>query len=144
MASFREAVAGSGLTFRPGLQALGRDSRHVQPSDTRSVLGSANIDGDMRATYPNASRWDYAVCCEARIESVDYIEVHPATTSQNAREVWDKLQWLTEWLRSVPLGELSRRFHWINTGSVGIPKTNPRLKQLASKGIRPCRSLRIC
>ena len=145
MSRFRGAVTESGLQYHAGLKALGGDSNHIEPADTRAVTGSAHIDSDLKAAHPNTPRWDYAIGYGANKLTVHYVEVHEARTRKHAREVLNKLRWLKDWLDTAPLGTIRRRrFHWAATGKVDIPKTNHELKQLAEQGIKmPTRIVKI-
>ena len=85
-ATFENAVkdASDSLTFCPGLGAIeNKDKSKFLPQDSRSVVGSVNIDKDTKPLYPCENRWDYAVgYCSNGIEKVYFAEIHPAITSE--------------------------------------------------------------
>ena len=91
---FEEALrhVSPSLNPQPGLRALGRSARGlVRPADTRQLQGSVDIDGGLRASEPQASRWDYAI---AYADGVWFVEVHPAASDANVHEVIEKARWL--------------------------------------------------
>ena len=126
-------------TFRYGLQALGNDSNKVHLANTRSLVGSVALDNALRATYPNAPRWDYGVGIKKSArDSAVWIELHPASTSDVATFL-NKLDWLRNWLknRAPKLHELtaSQSFHWVATGGVHIRQGSRQARQLHMAGL---------
>ena len=127
--------------YREGLQALNKDCKdNVEATDTRLLYGSVDIDKATRDRYPQASRWDYVVCYHgARY----VIELHPASTS-NVREVLNKLKWLKDWLKDKDrLGQAKKSYHWIATDGVHIHPESREAKQLAIKGLKPEKRLKL-
>lgn len=125
--------------YRSGLQALrARDRRRVAAQDSRSLTGSVDVDQSLRADFPNAPRWDYAIGFRRPGgEKVLWVEVHPASTSEVAT-VLAKLGWLRAWLKSEDaksLASLSGEMYWIASGAVHITRTSPEYRRLAQSGI---------
>jgi hypothetical protein len=122
------------LRFVPGLDAIKRGEGRGRISvDPNAALGSTAIDADCKSACPNASRWDYAI--GARLDGREhafFVEVHSAETS-GVSEVEKKLAWLLDFLRcsnQAALNSLPRRFHWVASGRVNIPKHVPQYKKL--------------
>lgn len=108
--------------------------------DTRLLYGSVDIDKATRDRYPQASRWDYVVCYHGALY---FIELHPASTS-NVREVLNKLKWLKDWLKDKDrLGQAKKSYHWIATDGVHIHPESREAKQLAIKGLKPEKRLKL-
>ncbi|MBI2302509.1 MAG: hypothetical protein HYU66_26690 [Armatimonadetes bacterium] len=137
--TFRDAVtatAGLDLAYRPGLQALGADARHVVPEVTRLLTGSIDLDTALQTQFPSSARWDYGVGYGAGArERLYWIEVHPAS-SDHIDEVIDKYDWLQSWLATAPaLAEMPDSYHWVATGGVH-PRAGTRQRtRLIKRGI---------
>lgn len=127
--------------YREGLQALNKDCKdNVEATDTRLLYGSVDIDKATRDRYPQASQWDYVVCYHGALY---FIELHPASTS-NVREVLNKLKWLKDWLKDKDrLGQAKKSYHWIATDGVHIHPESREAKQLAIKGLKPEKRLKL-
>jgi hypothetical protein len=66
--------------YKKGLQALkAADRALVKPGNSRLCHGSADIDSNLAAQQPQASRWDYVI---AHDQVLNFVEVHPAHTSE--------------------------------------------------------------
>ncbi len=100
-----------------GLQAMGTNSRHVHPSDSRKCEGSVDIDTCLENSDPNACRWDYVLGYNGQAY---FVEVHPA--SGHITEIIAKCEWLRSWLKTegAPLAAIhgDSVFHWLSTGGV--------------------------
>ena len=135
--SFKTAIDETPLlkdAFKDGLKGLGANSSKVKPTNTQKCEGSVDIDAAVKSTYPNASRWDYAVGYDGIIY---FIEVHTAKTDE-VKSVLNKLQWLQDFLvRDAPnLNMEKKRFHWIASSSNHVLPNSPQARQLAQKGIK--------
>ena len=110
--------------LKPGLQALGSNSNKVKVNATRELTGSVDIDTCLAREYPNAPRWDYVFGYK---DLVYYVEVHPADSTGEVKNVIAKCDWLKQWRkRSAPnLEDLEHRstYHWVSSG-----RTEPMLK----------------
>ena len=92
--SFQAAIDKTPLLkdyLKNGLRALGSNSSKVQPTDTSKCEGSVDIDSAVKSTYPNDSRWDYAVGYNGKTY---FIEVHSAKTDE-VKSVLKKLAMVT-------------------------------------------------
>ena len=122
---------------KSGLSALGSDSGKVSPDDPRKVDGSLDIDESVKALYPEASRWDYAVSYDGKVH---FIEVHPAATSE-VNTVLKKLDWLKAWLRNQAPAidgiKAENPYHWVYTSGYGISKGSPQYRRLAQVKLLP-------
>lgn len=151
MSDFQEAVEqAEGLTFRPGVQALKREHRRlVDARDTRLLLGSADIDGDLagQEVHASASRWDYVLGHGPDNETAHFVEVHPASKPKHVDEVLRKRDWLKEFIADKPLGrrfsESCRRFYWLHTGTSVFAKNTPAARRAAKAGLVPKRKLTL-
>lgn len=135
---FRAHVeAGLGVgALKSGLQALRNpDTSRISVKSPRSLAGSVDVDGSLKASKPNAPRWDYVVG-QDRASGVDlfWIEVHGARTEQNLDEVSKKLHWLKAWLLGQPLDRYPRRFIWISSGKTFFNSRSPQLRRLIVRG----------
>ena len=125
--SFADAVRNTpeiAACLKPGLQALGSNSHKVKVNATRELSGSIDIDTCLARAYPNAPRWDYVFGYK---DLVYYVEVHPADSTGEVKNVIAKFEWLKQWRkRSSPdLEDLEHRstYHWVSSGG-----TEPMLK----------------
>lgn len=148
---FRHAVEntpGIQEAYCPGLQALTEaEKSKIDLKDTRRATGSVNLDGALKATYPNEARWDYGIGYEHRTkgESVVWVEFHPAN-SHHVDTVLDKLRWLKTWLagKAPLLYTLPGRYCWMATGRTAITPTSRFAKQIAKEGLEgPFKTLRL-
>ena len=110
--------------LKPGLQALGTDRNKIRVDTTRALEGSVDMDKCLGKLYPNDARWDYAFGYKGRVY---YVEVHPAHSTGEVKNVIAKCDWLKRWRkRAAPnLEELEHRstYHWVSSG-----RTEPMLK----------------
>lgn len=125
-------------SLHKGLSALkSGDTRHVSCARPRDLAGSADVDSALRATLPDAHRWDYVVGVKAGKSTVaHWIEVHPASGQANISEVERKLEWLAGWLRGKTLAQYPKDIVWIASGKSSFNSRTPRIKALAAKGCR--------
>lgn len=147
MNSFEKAVAmvpDVANGYRPGLAALGSDSRYVMVEKPRSIDGSVDIDTCTKTLYPDANRWDYVISYAG---CAYYVEIHPATGGM-VKEMEAKLAWLKQWLKqkakpleNYPAG--SPRFSWIHSGKCGLSKTSAEYRKTAMMGLIPRNCLRL-
>ena len=141
--SFKKAVENTPLlknAFEKGLKALGSNSSKVKPLDTSKCEGSVDIDTAVKSIYPNASRWDYVVGYDGKTY---FIEVHTAKTDE-VTSVLNKLQWLKDFLiNDAPeLNKEPKSFHWIASNGIHLKGDN-KFRQLAEKGIKPVKELKL-
>ncbi len=136
---FGQAVAqavGAGCC-KPGTQALGAHSRHIQSSNTRALAGSVDLDACLGAHAPNARRWDFAVGY-GECHLLAFVEVHGARVN----DILAKKQWLDGFLRG-PGKALSdwagrTKFVWVPTQG-GFGAHTPQARQLKNKNITTAR-----
>ena len=125
--------------LKPGLQALGSNSNKVRADSTRELMGSVDIDTCLAKDYPDAPRWDYVFGYKSRIY---YVEVHPADSTGEVKNVIAKLVWLKQWRkRSAPnLDDLENRstYHWVSSG-----RTEPNLKRGSYRRLLDQNSIRV-
>lgn len=122
-----------------GLQAMrDADKRHVKARQPHNLTGSVDVDTALKDTQANANRWDYGIGYKStsRIETVHWVEVHPATDGQ-AAVIQKKLDWLKEWVKeNAPnLAALPRKYVWISSGKTKLTPTAPALRRLAQAGV---------
>lgn len=139
--TFENAVkdALDSLKFCPGLGAIeNKDRAKFQSQDSRSVVGSVNIDKDIQPLYPCEYRWDYAVgYCSNGIEKVYFVEIHSAITSEVSCVI-RKAKALREWAqkKAPKLWNMQRgvpgKLHWIASGNINIPKNTPQYRLLST------------
>lgn len=139
---FRKAVESTpdvASGYRPGIEAFGAYSVKIRVPDPLKIDGSLDIDTTTKSLYPDAFRWDYALCYDGE---VFYIEIHPATTSEVARMV-KKLQWLKVWLatRALEINKLTtktkRPYYWVQSSRCDIPRHMPQYKTMVQNKILP-------
>jgi hypothetical protein len=127
--------------YRAGLGALPAVARpRIGCNDTRPLSGSVDLDTALEQAQPQAHRWDYGIAYRVNgsRESVNWVGVHPATDKEVA-VVLLKLQWLLQWLSGDGhrLGQLTpRAFVWISSGRTAFTRNSPKLRALATKGVR--------
>lgn len=138
--AFRDDVAktvGLEQAWRSGLQALrDADRIHVNSENPRTLAGSVDVDAALRSQYPVAARWDYVVAGrQGEAEYLHWIEVHPASSTGNVKELEKKLEWLAAWLKDQPLATYPRCFVWVASGRCTLHQHSRELKRLAGKGL---------
>jgi hypothetical protein len=127
--------------WRKGLGALrARDSRHISAEDTRRLTGSVDVDTALKATQPNANRWDFAIGyrhSNRRYEFIYWVETHTASDAQ-VNVVLKKLDWLFQWLRSSgnALAGFEGDFVWVASGATSFTKGATQRRMMAEKGLR--------
>lgn len=123
--------------FREGKQAIkNADSDKVEAANERKIQGSLDIDSQVKALYPDAARWDYALSYD---DIVYFFEVHPAETSEVDKMI-SKVRWLREWLRTkaTEIDKLPKAEHpyvWLPSGRYNILPTGKYGQKLALAGI---------
>lgn len=140
--TFRNAVQESPDlrgAWRPGLGALGTDSRHVAANDPRTIAGNVHIEECLKKSRKTERRWDYAVGHKPSnrgTEVVYWIEVHPAYDHE-IKVVKEKLNSLHKWLRtSAPrLNEMDSDFVWVASGDTSFTKGSKQVRRLAEEGL---------
>ena len=141
--TFESLVTRLGLRYCEGLQAISRKEKAlITAEDTRKILGSANLDEDLRERLPNASRWDYVVAYSAATKTLYFIEIHPAGSDSKAKEILAKKAWLDDYLategQALKAFAKKRLFYWVVPSREGkrghVPPKDSRIyKILASK-----------
>lgn len=146
---FRKAVAGTAEIaddLHDGLDALSKAHKSsIIAPDAKRVTGSVDIDTALQPTYPNATRWDYAI--GYRINNKDdkafFVEYHRAKADEVPR-VLRKKQWLEDWMRGKAIDRLHpRRFVWVSAGGIKIPRNAPQWRRLHAHGLRLVRRLKL-
>ena len=128
------------LNLLAGLQAIIEGRNQITAQDTRNVLGSVNLDADLRLKYPQDNRVDYAIGynCDGNTEKVYFVEVHSATASQ-VHVLINKARALRDWaLEKAPsLWNINKekRLYWVASGRVAIPRQTPQYKKIATSGV---------
>lgn len=124
--------------LRKGLGAvLATDRTCVTVGTATRLLGSVAVDAALKAPQPNAARWDYLIGQNRSGGAFLYwIEVHPASSTGNIREMEAKLNWLAEWMRTTPLSSYPRQIAWIACGQSAFNSRHPALRSLANRGLR--------
>ena len=118
----------------PGLRALKEGhNRFVRTNDTKAVVGSVDLDGCLKRTYPQDPRWDYVIGCDNR--SLVFLEVHPPKVS----EIVKKFEWLRCFLDRAgsPLRNWAKKrsYYWKST--TAAPRFGSRsYYRITSKGIK--------
>jgi hypothetical protein len=107
----------------------------------RKLAGSVNLEKALKNHYPNDPRWDYGIGLDTgrHNDRVLWVEVHPASSGKNVKEMIKKLHWLRQWIEhSAP--EIKKladmQFLWISSNGVHISKNTPQARELAQEGIR--------
>lgn len=138
--TFKEALeAAPSLAphLKMGLRALAATHRAmVHIDNSRRLQVSVNVDDALRDSFPNDSRWDYAIAFTGGTETLGvWLEVHPASSGGNLDEVLRKLEWLKRWLTSSAphLDKMPAKFVWLATGAVNV--TGPRRRIAAQRGL---------
>ena len=128
--------------YKPGLSAMGANSRYVLAKDTRKLDGSVDIDACTHDKYQGDHRWDYVLSYDER---AFFVEVHP-TTGGEVKEMEAKIGWLKAWLKqhAKPLNEFPSgkpRFTWVSSGKCGLLKSSPEYRRAAMLGLLPVKML---
>ncbi len=146
---FKTAVQGTleiATHFRVGLRSLSKAHRSsINARDPRRIAGSVNIDAALRATYPNANRWDYAIGYRIsnKNDKAFFVEFHRAKVSE-IQLVLRKKGWLESWMTGQPLNEVQRgRFVWVSAGGINILPNSPQRRVLDKNGIQLVRRLKL-
>lgn len=125
--------------YQEGLGALRKsDKKRIRASNPRNLRGSADLDGCLKASAPRAYRWDYAIGYGGKEESVHYVEVHPASTSDIAI-ILKKHRWLQRWLKEPQardLADLPAEYWWVASGKVKLLPTGRQVHQLTKAKIK--------
>ena len=152
MTMFRQAVEAAPApvngTWRPDLQALHRDHRRkVLYADASRLTGSIDLDAALQQVprYANEPRWDYGVGYRppSGAEWAIWIEVHKAETGEVA-SVLAKLRQLRDWLaqeaddlrRMTDHSSADKRYIWIATDKIRIPRNAPQRRRLNQSGLK--------
>lgn len=133
----RALQAVGGLRMQRGLKALGNNSSKVACKDSHMILGSVDLDKDLKDQMPQDSRWDYVIGYENnKEEKAFFVEVHPAHTSEISQIV-KKAQWLKEWaeMNAKELWGMKHLIYWIATDGVHIRSNDHGLKKLSQLGV---------
>ena len=66
-----------------------------------------------------------------------WVEVHPADSGKNIREVGKKLDWLTNWLAGggQAMNYTPRRLVWVASGRSSFSNNDPKLRSLRQRGL---------
>ena len=123
--------------FCVGKQAIKSiDRSKVVAANNTKLQGSLDIDSQVKALYPNESRWDYALSYDDKIY---FFEVHPAETSEVERVI-NKVKWLRCWLKThaqeinkLPKAEFP--YTWVQSGRYAILPTAREKMKLSVSGI---------
>ncbi len=111
------------------------------------MTGSIDLDAALRPVprYANSPRWDYDIGYRppSSAERAVWIEVHKAETGEVA-PVLAKLQQLRDWLahegdelrRMTDRGNAGKRFYWLATDKIRIPRNSPQRRRLNKSGLR--------
>lgn len=124
--------------YEKGLRALpGSDSARIRCRHTINLSGSISLDKGLKDSYPNDSRWDYAIGYSgAATDTVHWVEVHPCSPGMIG-EMQRKLQWLRNWIvASAPSFEdMPRRFIWLPAGAVSLRPGTRQYAAVAQMGL---------
>jgi len=121
-----------------GLGALSAiDRARITLGASTKLMGSVNMDVALRATQPNAARWDYVVGQkQGNKECLHWIEVHPASGTGNIGEIRAKLTWLGRWMSATPLAKYPRQIVWVASGKSAFNQRHPAIRALAQRGVQ--------
>ena len=140
--TFEEAVKATpdvSEGYREGVGAFGKYADKIKVPDQGKIDGSLDIDAATEKRYPDATRWDYALCYDGE---VFYIEVHSAITSEVSRMI-RKLQWLKTWLpsKAPEIHNLTAKnkqpYYWVQSSNCNIPKHTPQYRMVVQNKILP-------
>jgi hypothetical protein len=142
--TFKEAVEATpdiAECYEAGLGALGQYRNKVIAANTTLIQGSVDIDDCTVAIYPNANRWDYAICYNGQVY---FMEVHSANTSE-VTAVIRKLQWLKDWLHQhapeINKLKAAEPYYWVQSKNFQIPKNSPQYRAAVGNNILPVSKL---
>lgn len=129
----------SGL--RPGLRALGAESKRVSVGKPRRATESIALDEMLKGRHPGAARWDYGIgLLHGKRAEIAWVEVHTATSGE-VDTVLKKLLWLKDWLAAG--GDVCKvtpgRFCWVATDA-GVHIDTARRRRLNAAGLAMPRS----
>lgn len=122
--------------FRPGLRALGAESKRVSVGKPRRATESIALDEMLKSQHPGAARWDYGIgLLHGNRAETAWVEVHPAISSE-VDTVLKKLVWLNTWLAAG--GDTCKvtpsRFFWVATDA-GVHIDTARRRRLNAAGL---------
>lgn len=146
--SFQEAVKATkdiASCYQTGLKALGKYSDKIKLKDPKKCCGSVDIDSCVTKKYPQANRWDYAICYDGE---VFFVEVHSANTGE-VSTVLRKLQWLKDWLVSEAQEVYNLRtksktpYYWVQSNGNHILPNSKQARQAAINGLKPVAVLQL-
>ncbi|MCT7988121.1 hypothetical protein [Laspinema olomoucense] len=142
--SFQSAIENTPAlkaAYKKGLQALGSNSSKIKPGNSKKCEGSVDIDTTLVASYPNDSRWDYALGYDG---NTYFVEVHSAKTDE-VKTVLKKLAWLKDFLiqEAPELNQEPKQFHWIASSSNHILPQSSQSRQLANSGLKLSKELKL-
>jgi hypothetical protein len=124
--------------YRVGLKAIENTHRNrIKYGTSKNITGSVNLDDALRLSHPTEPRWDYGIgYLMHNSEKIHWVEFHPAS-SGHIEEVLNKLEWLKNWLQSsaTKLNAMPKRFVWVASGKVHLPRNSPQRRRLAEKGL---------
>ncbi len=131
--------------YKNGLQAVKSADSHFRVKNPRMLSGSLDIDTTLKGAMPQDPRWDYVVAYKkGRSEGLFWVEVHPAGSSHNCKEIKRKLQWLKEeFLQNIApsLKSYSSRYYWVPSGGYHMLTRGSSSRELAKLGVsvvKPC------
>lgn len=75
---------------------------------------------------------------EGHAEVAVWLEVHPASSTGNMKDIVEKLEWLRRWMSTRGQGfqRLPGIKIWLATGRCVFKGTDPKLKQLQQLGVQ--------
>ncbi len=137
--SLKGCITAAGLAHavKPGLQALGVNSRRVKVARPSRATESVDLDAALTAAKVPGAKWDYGIgIARGQRHEVAWVEVHTATSSE-VEAVLNKLAALRQWLRShAPHCTTVRcSFHWVATDA-GVHIDTARRRRLSAAGLR--------
>lgn len=153
---FVNTVTKAGHSTCTGKQAVkGSHSTLIVAAKGVQLLASWDMDAAYQKQEPQSPRWDYAVAVQSDIESLYWVEVHPASSTGQVEEMLAKLKWLQAKL-GVPqfkaLNQLTnatqvrkiQAFRWLYTGDNRIRPGSQEARKLARAGLqRPERKITL-
>jgi len=101
-------------------------------------MGSVYVDAALKQAMPTEPRWDYAIGYQGNnAEEIVWVEVHPASSNNNPKEVASKLGWLTSWLAGSgkAMNYRPRRIVWVASGHINFRNNDPELRRLRDRGL---------
>jgi len=118
-----ESVPALKGAYRTGLRALAKKDRQLITADGNRLTGSVNLDESLKkGEHAQASRWDYGIGYKINNSEVAiWVEVHPASSTDDVKIVAKKLEWLKHFLGLKDASELramTLAFFWVATSRV--------------------------